>query len=148
MQFLPATWKAYGMGGDINDPHDAIFGAANYLKANGGAAGRMDNALFRYNNSNRYVRAVTLYAKQIEADRDRLPRPTTSGRCTTSRRGAISGWKRATAARTATGNVRRKIRPYALPGSGCEPAFFCDGRVSQMNAERAVPERGEVAHSE
>jgi hypothetical protein len=68
MQFLPSTWKAYGMGGDINDPHDAISGAANYLKANGGAAGRMDNALFRYNNSNRYVRAVTLYAKQIEAD--------------------------------------------------------------------------------
>lgn len=68
MQFLPSTWKAYGMGGDINDPHDAISGAANYLKANGGAAGRMDNALFRYNNSNRYVRAVTLYAQQIEAD--------------------------------------------------------------------------------
>jgi membrane-bound lytic murein transglycosylase B len=68
MQFLPATWKAYGMGGDINDPRDAIMGAANYLKANGGAAGRMDNALFRYNNSNRYVRAVTLYAQQIQAD--------------------------------------------------------------------------------
>jgi hypothetical protein len=68
MQFLPSTWKAYGMGGDINDPHDAIFGAANYLRANGGAAGRIDNALFRYNNSDRYVRAVTLYAKQIEAD--------------------------------------------------------------------------------
>ncbi len=68
MQFLPSTWKAYGMGGDINDPHDAIFGAANYLKANGGAAGRMDNALFRYNNSNHYVRAVTLYAQQIQAD--------------------------------------------------------------------------------
>ena len=68
MQFLPATWKAYGMGGDINDPRDAIFGAANYLKANGGAAGRMDNALYRYNHSNRYVRAVTLYAQQIEAE--------------------------------------------------------------------------------
>lgn len=68
MQFLPATWKAYGMGGDINNPRDAIFGAANYLKANGGASGRMDNALYRYNNSNRYVRAVTLYAKQIEAN--------------------------------------------------------------------------------
>jgi len=68
MQFLPSTWKAYGMGGDINDPHDAIFGAANYLKANGAAAGRMDNALFRYNNSEHYVRAVTLYAQQIQAD--------------------------------------------------------------------------------
>jgi len=68
MQFLPSTWTAYGMGGDINDPHDAIMGAANYLKANGAAAGRMDNALFRYNNSNHYVRAVTLYAQQIEAN--------------------------------------------------------------------------------
>lgn len=68
MQFLPDTWEAYGMGGDINNPRDAIFGAANYLKANGGAAGRMDNALWHYNHSDRYVRAVTAYATQIEAN--------------------------------------------------------------------------------
>ncbi|MGH8999606.1 MAG: lytic murein transglycosylase [Acidimicrobiia bacterium] len=67
MQFLPDTWEAYGMGGDINDPRDAIMGAANYLKANGGAAGKMANALYRYNHSQRYVRAVTAYARQIEA---------------------------------------------------------------------------------
>ena len=36
MQFLPSTWRAYGMGGDIRDPHDAILGAANYLRASGG----------------------------------------------------------------------------------------------------------------
>ena len=29
MQFLPSTWDAYGLGGDIHDPHDAILGAAN-----------------------------------------------------------------------------------------------------------------------
>ncbi len=64
MQFLPSTWDAYGAGGDINDTHDAIFGAARYLAANNGATD-IDNALFRYNNSPRYVRAVKLYADLI-----------------------------------------------------------------------------------
>ena len=32
MQFLPATWRAYGLGGDVHDPHDSILGAANYLR--------------------------------------------------------------------------------------------------------------------
>src|SRR4051794_27890153 len=31
MQFMPSTWAAYGNGGDIEDPHDAIFAAARYL---------------------------------------------------------------------------------------------------------------------
>ena len=35
MQFMPATWAAYGLGGDVHDPHDAILGAANYLAASG-----------------------------------------------------------------------------------------------------------------
>ncbi|HLF40536.1 MAG TPA: transglycosylase SLT domain-containing protein [Acidimicrobiia bacterium] len=67
MQFMQPTWDAYGEGGDINDPHDSIMAAARYLKANG-APGNMDNALYRYNHSQRYVRAVTLYAKEMEAD--------------------------------------------------------------------------------
>ena len=54
MQFLPATWEAYGGGGDINDTHDAIRGAARYLAANNGA-NDIANALYRYNHSNRYV---------------------------------------------------------------------------------------------
>jgi membrane-bound lytic murein transglycosylase B len=64
MQFLPATWEAYGGGGDIEDTHDAIFGAARYLASNNGATD-IDNALFRYNHSNRYVRGVKLYAVLI-----------------------------------------------------------------------------------
>jgi membrane-bound lytic murein transglycosylase B len=64
MQFLPSTWAAYGAGGDIEDTRDAIFGAARYLAANNGATD-IDNALFRYNNSQRYVRAVKLYADLI-----------------------------------------------------------------------------------
>ncbi len=66
MQFLPATWRAYGLGGDIHDPHDAILGAANYLAANG--AGRDERAaLLHYNHSSLYVDAVSLYAKRIAA---------------------------------------------------------------------------------
>lgn len=64
MQFLPATWRAYGLGGDVNDPHDAILGAANYLAANG-AAHDERRALLRYNHSTLYVDAVLHYAHRI-----------------------------------------------------------------------------------
>ena len=69
MQFLPATWRAYGRGGDIYDPHDAILGAANYLHANG-APRNYYRALFRYNPSWLYVDAVLRYAGRIRADPD------------------------------------------------------------------------------
>ena len=35
MQFMPATWRQYGLGGNVHDAHDAILGAANYLHASG-----------------------------------------------------------------------------------------------------------------
>ncbi len=38
MQFLPSTWRAYGLGGDIDDPRDAILAAAHYLHAPGRGA--------------------------------------------------------------------------------------------------------------
>ena len=41
--------------------------AGRLLKANG-APSNMGRALFAYNNSNRYVRAVTAYAEQMRAD--------------------------------------------------------------------------------
>lgn len=69
MQFMPATWASYGLGGDVTDPHDAILGAANYLRANGGAtADGLDRALRRYNNDERYVRAVRAYAAVMQDD--------------------------------------------------------------------------------
>ena len=61
MQFMPATWARWG-NGDVQDPHHAIYGAARYLAASGAADGRLTDALFAYNNDNRYVRAVNLYA--------------------------------------------------------------------------------------
>jgi hypothetical protein len=67
MQFMPSTWAAYGAGGDIHAPRDAILAAGRFLAAQGFAADR-DNALFRYNNSNLYVRAVNDYAAVMDSD--------------------------------------------------------------------------------
>jgi hypothetical protein len=66
MQFIPETWARYGQG-DINDNRDAILAAARLLQANGGPAD-MSRALFRYNNSNRYVEAVESYAQLMLSD--------------------------------------------------------------------------------
>jgi len=68
MQFMPATWRAYGLGGDVHEPHDAVLGAANYLHANGAPR---DNrrALFHYNPSPLYVDAVLRYARRIRTER-------------------------------------------------------------------------------
>jgi membrane-bound lytic murein transglycosylase B len=71
MQFIPSTWAAYGLGGDISDPRDAILGAANYLHANG-APGDETRALYRYNPSSHYVKAIAAYARRIRADRRRF----------------------------------------------------------------------------
>jgi membrane-bound lytic murein transglycosylase B len=67
MQFLPSTWRRYGMGGDIEDPHDAILGAANLLR-HAGAARDLDGALFAYNHSTAYVGAVRRFAGRMRVD--------------------------------------------------------------------------------
>jgi membrane-bound lytic murein transglycosylase B len=67
MQFLPATWRTYGMGGDIDDAHDAILAAANYLRRSG-ARQDIDRALYAYNHSASYVRAIRRFARRIRAD--------------------------------------------------------------------------------
>ena len=67
MQFMPDTWRAYGLGGDVHDPRDAILGAANYLRASG-AARDLRRALWHYNHSERYVDAVARFAAQMRRD--------------------------------------------------------------------------------
>jgi hypothetical protein len=67
MQFIPSTWQAYGLGGDVRDPHDAILGAANYLHASG-APSDYAGALYAYNPSRAYVDAVLRYARRIRRD--------------------------------------------------------------------------------
>jgi membrane-bound lytic murein transglycosylase B len=73
MQFEPGTWQAFGLGGNVNDPHDAIMGAANYLVHNG-APGDMRNAIWHYNNSFDYVDSVDAFARAYRSDPEWLDR--------------------------------------------------------------------------
>jgi hypothetical protein len=67
MQFLPATFEAYGDGGDIHSPRDSIMAAGRLLAANG-FGNDHDRAVFAYNHSNQYVRAVDDYAAVLSSD--------------------------------------------------------------------------------
>ncbi|OBB59278.1 lytic transglycosylase [Mycobacterium sp. 852013-51886_SCH5428379] len=67
MQFMPSTWAIHGQGGDIGSPRDSIAAAGRFL-ASHGFARNPEAALFRYNNSNNYVRAVRDYAEVLAAD--------------------------------------------------------------------------------
>lgn len=67
MQFLPATFAAYGQGGDIHSPRDSILAAGRYLAANGFATDP-DRAIYAYNHADNYVRAVNDYAAVLAAD--------------------------------------------------------------------------------
>jgi len=70
MQFLPATFKQYGVDAngdgrkDPYNPADAIFSAARYLKAAGGDKD-VRKGIFAYNHADWYVQSVLLRAKLI-----------------------------------------------------------------------------------
>ena len=69
MQFMPSTWRAYGVDAngdgraDPYNPVDAICAAARYLKASGGETD-LRRAIFSYNHASWYVDEVLLYARQ------------------------------------------------------------------------------------
>ena len=70
MQFLPSTWRTYGVDANsdnVRDPYnpvDAIFAAARYLRA-AGADTDIRKAVFAYNHANWYVDSVLLRAQVI-----------------------------------------------------------------------------------
>jgi hypothetical protein len=67
MQFVASTWKAYGLDGNADgkanrwDPADAIFAAANYLRASG-APTDYHRAILAYNRAEWYVADVLRWA--------------------------------------------------------------------------------------
>jgi hypothetical protein len=71
MQFMPATWRTYGVDGDgdgkadIMDPYDAVPAAAKYLCASGAGRGGtgLSRAVFAYNHSQAYVNSVLSLAQ-------------------------------------------------------------------------------------
>jgi hypothetical protein len=68
MQFMPSTWDDYGVDADgdgekdPNDPWDAIFAAAHYLKESG-AQSNIHDAIFAYNHAEWYVQKVLEQAR-------------------------------------------------------------------------------------
>jgi len=72
MQFMPGTWESYGVDAnhdgvkDPNNPVDAIFAAARYLKASG-AGTNIGKAIFAYNRADWYVADVLKRAKALAA---------------------------------------------------------------------------------
>ncbi|MET0601774.1 MAG: lytic murein transglycosylase [Baekduia sp.] len=70
MQFMPSTWKQYGVDAnhdgkkDPFNPVDAIFAAARYLKA-AGADSDIRQAIFAYNHADWYVDSVLMRARLI-----------------------------------------------------------------------------------
>jgi soluble lytic murein transglycosylase-like protein len=72
MQFMPATWVAYGLDGDadgtadIMNPFDAVPSAARYLCRHGATNGDQGlyDAVFAYNHADWYVRKILGLAAQ------------------------------------------------------------------------------------
>jgi hypothetical protein len=73
MQFMDATWEKYGVDADddgekdVDDPDDAIHGAANYLRASG-APGDWYDAIFAYNHADWYVQEVQAQAAEYRGE--------------------------------------------------------------------------------
>ena len=78
MQFMPATWAAWGIDGfgppgppDIMNPFDAVPSAARMLCADGASAGTqagLRQAIFAYNHAGWYVSEVLALAAQYAAE--------------------------------------------------------------------------------
>jgi murein DD-endopeptidase MepM/ murein hydrolase activator NlpD len=68
MQFMPSTWERWGTDADANgvadpwNPVDAVYSAARYLAASGGATD-IRRAVFSYNHADWYVNQVLQLAQ-------------------------------------------------------------------------------------
>lgn len=75
-QFLPSSYRSWAVDGNADsvinlfDEQDAIFSVANYLSVNGWKNGREshEKAVFHYNNSKDYVKAVLTLAEKLGMD--------------------------------------------------------------------------------
>jgi hypothetical protein len=119
-QFMPDTWREFGVDGDgvgRRDPQnaaDAIFSAANYLRYLG-APTDWRRALFGYNHAGWYVDRVLTAARQLAGGR--LVGGLTSDGCSASTAPALGG---------GVGRVFGGGRIVPIPG---EPGMTIDERL-------------------
>lgn len=152
MQFEPATWKQWGVAADGHsvanpyDPRDAIFSAARYLAAAGGAQD-IGTAVLAYNHAGWYVTEVLARAQAI-ARHVNYERRTVNRRGTISvffataqRRHPIVRWRGGVMSHydrlIASANMVSAANfPYVWGGAHEQPARFepfdCSGSVSYV----------------
>ena len=156
MQFMPSTWKRYGVDAnhdgrkDPYNPVDAIFAAARYLKA-AGADQDVRGAVFAYNHADWYVDSV-LHARASDRRPARRPRRLAhrpdAGALPRARQGPLrrrhrrqralakKRIKKGNAAVPVTSSSTRKgINVFAAAGS---PVIAVqDGKIVKMGAHRS-----------
>jgi hypothetical protein len=118
MQFLPSTWALYGVDAnhdgrrDPDNPADAIFAAARYLRA-AGAEHDLRAAIFAYNHAGWYVNAVLSRAQTMGA----LPTGVVRSLSGLAQgRFPVLGRTRYAARAAAAGRRARPIRIFGRPG--------------------------------
>ena len=143
MQFLPSTWRLYGVdanGDGVKDPYnpvDAIFAAARYLRA-AGADTDIRRAVFAYNHADWYVDSVLLRAQVIGGLPSNLVGSLTGltqGRFPVQARATYAGQLKAKSKKVREGNAamlvessnRRAIKIFSRDGA---PVIAVnDGRI-------------------
>jgi hypothetical protein len=152
MQFLPSTWRMYGVdanGDDVRDPYnpvDAIFAAARYLRA-AGADTDIRRAIFAYNHATWYVDSVLLRAQVIGGMPSNLVGSLTGltqGRFPVLAKSTYAGQLEQQGKRVRDGNAamvvestgRRGIRIFSRPGA--RVVAVNDGRIVRVGSNRRL----------
>src|SRR4051794_38705600 len=154
MQFMPATWKDWGL--DANDdgyrdplnPVDAIFSAARYLKA-AGADTDLRKAVFAYNHADWYVDSVLLRAQVLGGlpanlvtsltglTEGRFPVAAEATYADQVTKGSLKVKRRKTAAvAVESTNGRRGIRIYAH--AGAPVVAVSDAQVTRIGVSKRL----------
>jgi hypothetical protein len=143
MQFLPSTWRLYGVdanGDGVKDPYnpvDAIFAAARYLRA-AGADTDIRRAVFAYNHADWYVDSVMLRAQVIGGLPSNLVGSLTGltqGRFPVQARSTYAGQLKPQAKRVRSGNAAMLVESTGRQGikifsrDGAPVVAVNDGRI-------------------
>jgi murein DD-endopeptidase MepM/ murein hydrolase activator NlpD len=152
MQFLPSTWRVYGVdanGDKVKDPYnpvDAIFAAARYLRA-AGADKDLRAAIFAYNHADWYVDSVLLRAQLIGGLPANLVGSLTGltqGRFPVHARSTYAGQLTRRGKRVREGNAamvvesaqRRGVRVFSR--SGAPAVAVNDGRIVNIGRSKRL----------
>jgi hypothetical protein len=147
MQFLASTWAEYGVdaaGDGLPDrwnPADAIFGAANYLRASG-APGNYREAIYAYNHAGWYVEEVESWAAKYSAPA--LSPISSEGEGGEGRGGGSEGAESSGGVGVASNGVEGAgaegaAEGASLEGAGAEDAL--EGADTRLASETATPVR-------